>query len=190
VVVLLVALLVALPATERDFQKGKAAYKRENYAVALQRLRPLAEQGYAKAQNFLGFIYQIVEGVPQDYTEAVKWYSKAAERGNPQAQSNLGSMYYRGLGVSKNGAEAVKWYRKAAEQGLAKSQYLLGLLYAKGHGVPRDIVLAHMWFSLAAANGSKNGSKYRDKAATFMTPAQISEAQKLSRDWLHKHKKQ
>ena len=54
------------------------------------------------AQNNLGFCYGKGNGVPKDYTEAVKWYRKAAEQGNATAQSNLGHRYYNGEGVAKD----------------------------------------------------------------------------------------
>jgi hypothetical protein len=40
-----------------------------------------------------------------------------------------------------------------------------------------------MWFNLAAAGGDESGMKNRDLAATHMTPAEIAEAQRLSREW-------
>ena len=39
-----------------------------------------AELGDVEAQNSLGAMYSKGEGVPKDYTEAVKWYRKAAEQ--------------------------------------------------------------------------------------------------------------
>ena len=53
-VVLVLAL--ALPATvlAADFQAGLEAYKRGDYATALEELRPLAEQSDAGAQYTLG----------------------------------------------------------------------------------------------------------------------------------------
>ena len=42
---------------------------------------------------------------------------------------------------------------------------------------------AHMWFNLAAAQGIELASKNRDIIANKMTPAQISEAQRLAREW-------
>lgn len=35
------------------------------------------------------------QGIPQDYSEAVKWYRLAAEMGSAGAQANLGMMYIR-----------------------------------------------------------------------------------------------
>jgi hypothetical protein len=47
--------------------------------------------------------------------------------------------------------------------------------------VPKDYVYAHMWGNLAAANGNELGGEVRDYVAKIMTPADISEAQKLAR---------
>ena len=55
--------------------------------------------------------------MPQDYTQAAKWYRKAADQGNADAQPNLGLMYEKGQGVPQDYAQAVSWYRKAADQG-------------------------------------------------------------------------
>ncbi len=72
----------------------------------------------------LGIEYEKGEGVPQDYTEAVKWYYLAAGQGDASAQLNLGYMYEKGLGVPKNYAEAHKWYNL---QHVASVICLLGL---------------------------------------------------------------
>ena len=62
-------------------------------------MTPLAKQGYAKAQYYLGVMYDNGFGVPQDYRIAVKWYSFAAQQGLAGAQYNLGVMYNKGEGV-------------------------------------------------------------------------------------------
>ena len=54
-------------------------------------------------------MYDKGEGVPQDYKEAVKWYTKAAEQGDVDAQYNLGLMYYNGEGVPKDLVQAYAW---------------------------------------------------------------------------------
>ncbi len=98
------------------FDEGVAAYNRGDYATAVREWRPLAEQGYAKAQYNLGVTYRKGRGVPQDYAEAMKWFRKAAEHGNTGAQGKLGIMYAKGQGVPQDYAEAMKWYRKAVER--------------------------------------------------------------------------
>ncbi len=61
-------------------------------------------------------------------------------------------------------------------------------MYGKGLGVPQDYVQAHMRFNLAASSfppgeNRDKAVKNRDIVAKRMTPAQISEAQKLAREW-------
>jgi len=136
------------------FDEGMAAYDRGDYATAIRELRPLAEQG------------------------------------NADAQFNLGVMYANGLGGPQDYSRAVKWYRKAAEQGYAQAQYYLGLIYEDGLSVPQDHLKAHVWFNLAASGPSHGPYGYRDisvmgrdRVAKKMTPAQLSEAQKLAREW-------
>jgi uncharacterized protein len=121
--------------------------------------------------------------VPQDYGEAVKWYRMAANQGDVKAQVNLGNMSANGLGVAQDYSDATRWYRLAADQGLASAQFNLGLMYDNGKGVAQDYVLALMWFNLAAGQGNEHAVKARDLVAGRMTPDQISEAQRLVREW-------
>jgi uncharacterized protein len=126
-------------------------------------------------------MYEIGQGVPQNYAAAVGWYRKAADQGDADAQFNLGYMYANGQGVPQDYAAAVSWYRKAADQGQAAAQYNLGVMYANGWGVPQDDVRALMWINLSAAQGNQDAVKFRNLVAEVMTPAQITEAQKLAR---------
>ena len=167
---------------------GVTAYKWGAYATALREWHPLAKQGNAKAQYNLGLMYRKGQGVPQDDAEAVGWWREAAGQGNAGAQNNLGVMYRNGHGVPQDDAEAVGWWRKAAEQGDANAQYNLGLMYKNGLGVPQDEAQAYMWFKLASSTfppgeGHDDAVKNRDIVAKRMTPAQISEAKKLAREW-------
>jgi hypothetical protein len=98
-----------------DFQKGQTAYQNGDFATALHEWKPLAEQGYARAQYLLGLMYLTGRGVPLNHKTAVKWCKLAAEQRNAYAQFNLGFMYDNGHGVPKT---TVKRYRLAAEQGV------------------------------------------------------------------------
>jgi len=123
----------------------------EPYDVDDCRVR--AEQGYAKAQSNLGVMYNKGLGVPQNYKEAVKWYTKAAEQGLALAQFNLGFMYAKGQGVLQDYKKAVKWYTKSAEQGDATAQYNLGVMYDSGQDVIQDYKEAVKWYIKAAEQG-------------------------------------
>ncbi len=78
---------------------------------------------------------------------------------------------------------ALRLWRPLAEQGEVVAQAHLSAMYYQGKGVPQDYVLAHKWINLAAAQGHKAARKLRDGLSRDMTPAQISEAQRLAREW-------
>lgn len=86
-------------------------------AEEFARVKALAEQGDAAAQNRLGGLYSAGEGVRANCLEANKWYKRAAGQGNADAQFSLGNCYFYGDGVPVDRAEAAEWYRKAAAQG-------------------------------------------------------------------------
>lgn len=178
--------LLASSIWAQDFNKGREAYDRGDFDKALQEWYPLAEQGHTEAQIELAYMYEEGQGVVQDYEQAAKWYRKAAEQGYFVAQHNLGVMYELGRGV-QDYEQAAKWYRKAAEQGVVKSQLNLGLLYARGQGVVQDYIKALKWLNLAAAQGDENAKEGRGMVAENMTSDQISEAQRLAREWMEKH---
>ncbi len=148
----LISVSVPSPASAA-LEAGERAYQRGDYATALQQLRPLAEKGDDRARYFLGLMYFIGQGVPQDDAKAAEWFRRAAEQGHVRAQHNLGFMYESGRGVPQDDAQAVDWYRKAAEQGHVDAQNNLGLMYADGRGVPRDDAQAVDWFRKAAEQG-------------------------------------
>jgi TPR repeat protein len=150
---LLFTISMAVTAFGGQYEDATAAYKRGDYEEAYRLIKPLAEQGYAKAQYNLALTYEYGRGVPQDYAEAVKWYRGAAEQELPEAQIILGFMYYKGRGVPQDYAEAVKWYRRAAEQEIPAAQYNLALMYDNGRGVPQDYAEAVKWYRRAAEQG-------------------------------------
>jgi TPR repeat protein len=119
-----------------------------------------------------------------DYATALRLMRPLAEQGHADAQVKLGKMYDKGQGVPQDQAMAVSWYRRAAAQGDGVAPYILGDTYLIGRGVQQDYVTAHMWLNLAAARGNKDAEMARDRAAALMTPAQVTEAQKLAREWL------
>lgn len=90
------------------------AYDRANYETALQVWKPQAEQGDAKAQNYVGEIYERGLGTAPDYAAAATWYRKAADQGFAPAQINLGQLLEQGLGVSKDVPAALALYRRAS----------------------------------------------------------------------------
>jgi len=64
--------------------------KRGDFATALIEWKPLAEQGFAKAQHNLGFMYAQGQGVTQDFTLIHMWWNIAASLGIKIAVESLG----------------------------------------------------------------------------------------------------
>jgi uncharacterized protein len=155
-----------------------------------------AEQGNPNAQKAVGHRYRDGLGVQKNLMEAAKWYQLAAAQGSADAQGALGQCYLNGWGVNEDKAEAARWFRKSAEQDQAVSQGFLGMCYSRGDGVPMDNTLAYMWLNLAAASGREVNTelrdqfaKLRDRVAESMSETEISEAQRMSREWHKAHNK-
>jgi TPR repeat protein len=169
-------------------EAANAAYQKADYKTALAMAQPLAEAGDVRAQSLLGLMYYRGRGVAQDDKEAATWFRRAADGGDATAQFYLGGMFSEGRGVPQDYAESAQWYHRAADQGDGQAQYNLGLAYARGEGVEQNLVNAHMMFNLSAARlsdprGRTAAIKNRDQVAGEMTSDQISEAQKLAKDW-------
>jgi len=92
---LVLSICLIAPALAGSFKDGVAAYDRKDYAAALWIFRPLAEQGNASAQNNLGVMYAIGNGLPLDYVEAYKWANLAAAQGNKVAEEFMDSIAAR-----------------------------------------------------------------------------------------------
>lgn len=182
-VLLVVACATGTAAGPMD--EAKSAYDSGDYTQAARLIRPLAEEGNAKAQFRMGVMYGMGQGVPQDDQEAVKWVRKAAEQGDALAQAALGDLYATGRDIPQDNQEATKWIRRAAEQGDAQAQFNLGLMYDKGRGVPQDFIRAHVWYSIAGSGLSgdegKAAMKFRDSVVSRMTAVQIGQAQDMAR---------
>jgi hypothetical protein len=176
---------VVAPVAAGPLEDGVAAFVRRDYGVAMLDFLPLAYQGDAKAQNYLGDIYYEGLGVPRRDDLAAQWYLKAAKQGYRESQTALGTMYFGGFGVPQSYPKAIQWWRKAAVQGGARAQNSLGALYEKGVGAPMNLVLAYKWYNLSAQDPAyKSAVKAQlDRITQLMTSAQIARAQNLARDW-------
>ena len=111
------------------------SYDRADYSTALKIWLPMAQEGDAEAQSYVGEIYEKGLGLIPDFAVAAHWYQKAADQELARAQINLGHLYEKGLGVNKNIVTAMKYYRLAS--GLTSDQ----LTYAsslQASYVPRE----------------------------------------------------
>jgi TPR repeat protein len=141
--------------TEKDFDDGMQAYARGDFATAMKKWKPLAEDGNVSAQTNLGVMYYQGRGMEApNYQEALRWYRIAAMQGYPDAQFNLGLAHMEGKGVARDFNEAVRWYKMAGENGYLQAQIMLADMYLKGQGIAADQKEAAVWYGLAAEQGS------------------------------------
>ena len=89
---LVLALLVALPATAQDFKKGLAAYKQGDHAGAVREWQPLAEKGHAKAQFNLAMLYAKGEGVPHNDVLGYMWFDLSLTHGYKRAREGMAAV--------------------------------------------------------------------------------------------------
>lgn len=85
------------------------------------------ENGSAAMCN-LADKYEHGLGVPQDFAQALHWYSQAAGLNNCVAQYSLGNLYLKGLGVERNVTSAVNWFSRSAAQGYDDASKALELI--------------------------------------------------------------
>jgi uncharacterized protein len=181
----LVLLIICI--TSSACAKGKPPVDMENTRAkneaTARELLNLAEEGNVIAQNRLGLFYKAGKGVPQNYGQAKRWFEEAAKQGHAEAQINLGTLYLQGDAPPQSSQMALFWFGRAAEQGVVPAFANLAQMYQEAQGVPQDFVQAYKWLYLAATNGDASSAERRDILATKMTSAQITDAQKLAREW-------
>ncbi|MCL2181003.1 MAG: hypothetical protein FWB83_07735, partial [Treponema sp.] len=115
-------------AAARQFETGLQYYLgddiEQDYKKAFDLFTEAAEQGYAKAQLFLGECYDSGYGVEQDRKKTAPLFMKAAEQGLAQAQFKLSICYVNGVcGVETDSVQQKYWRDKAAAQGYGSKEY-------------------------------------------------------------------
>jgi TPR repeat protein len=151
-----------------------------------------ARSGSAATKRAAEFAAAVASYNRADYASALRLLHHLADQGYAPAQNNLGMMFATGQGALQDYAAAAALLRSAAVQGYALGEYDLGALYGYGLGMPQDYVQAYKWFALAVTAATDTGArdvatKGRDGVAAAMTPAQITQAQKLADDCLGSH---
>ena len=140
--------------------------------------------GDPKWQVAVGNAY--FDGVFQakDDAEAVKWITFASDAGHIPAHARLGFLYDNIKGSLRDRSLAFKYYLKSAIHGERESQYIVANRLLKGDGVAIDGLAAYAWFNVCAASFHRDAGVMRDLISRELSPTQIDEAQKLSRQLL------
>jgi hypothetical protein len=93
------------------------AFEFGDYSTAHAIWLRLAEQGNAKSQASLAYLYRDGRGVRRDSETAAHWYYRAAIQGDPTAQSFLCEMHLRGEAVQRSLELALMWCELSIERG-------------------------------------------------------------------------
>lgn len=155
----------------------------KNSVKALEWYQKATEHGEDTAYVNLGLMYEMGDGVLKNPAKAVEWYQKGTDQGGLLSQCYLGTEYLKGEGVPLDVAKGIRLLQKSAELGLAEAQSRLGRIFYSGNEVTKDKVLAWAWTQLAVTHGKANASEELEFIEKELTPAELSEAQKLVSDW-------
>lgn len=165
--------LVAQERLGAFFQYGIYGCKK-NYQESFKWYLKAAEQGSQEACRTVGYFYKVGRGVRKnstkaiewykkanayrrvgdvysdknDFSEALKWYTKAAETGDWRNQSFLATHLYN----HEMYEESLKWRVKASESNPDICQ-AVGHYYEWGKGVEKDLDEAMHWYKKAAEGG-------------------------------------
>lgn len=120
----------------------------ENKALGIW--EEMAASGDARALFDLGVCYRRGEGVHQDNSKAVYYYSLAYEKGCGEAALNLGLLYNEGVGVKQDPEKAYELFEAAANSGISDGFTLMGRQHYSGIGREVDYDAAVKLFLKAA----------------------------------------
>jgi TPR repeat protein len=131
------------------------SFGNEYAADAVKRMKEEKGNLGPEALEKIGDMYQRGDDLPQNSSEAIKWYRKAAENGGEAMQVKLASLLLlKGQSGPSNYAEVLGLCEKAAARHYAAGAACMGELYLGGLGVDQSFPTAAKWFVEAANSGN------------------------------------
>ncbi len=142
-----------------DFEKTVRAYQAGDYTKAFTGARLAAQQGDARAQTLLAYLFERGLAGPEDTQKAVQWYGKAAQQKEADALMGLARLAFQNKGGLKE-EEAQTYLQKAVAFGRKDAYNELAELYEKGIGVKLSAQKAAFW-ALTGAKAGEGGAQKR-----------------------------
>ncbi len=124
-----------------------------DFLFAYERALPLANAGHPAAQFILGTMNQNGWGMPQNYPQALQWYSRSGIGGNADGAYNAGVLSLNGRGTEKNINKAVDFFNMAAALNHTPALYTLGIIFGGGHGIEANLTKSFDHFVKAGQLG-------------------------------------
>jgi TPR repeat protein len=104
-------------ATRTSPEAVRLASKQPSTNAAIAHIQRRAARGDAEAQVDLGTLHEAGIGMPEDKSEALRWYQRAGEQGNVYGQYFAGLALGRGgRGLQKDEVAAAAWFARAHAQ--------------------------------------------------------------------------
>ena len=160
--------------------KGLAA---PNYIEGAALLAKAAEAGIPQAEHQLAVMYEYGRGIQQDFSLAMKYYSRSAEKLFLESMYNLALMHAFGRGTPQNFQLARSLFDSAASYDHAPSIHYIGVFKTYGYGCEINYQQAVNWFERAAGLDDYRISAQSKQAADDLKNS-IAEAEKRNEAFL------
>jgi len=108
---------------QQKLEHAKSTYFNQKLNTASNLFLPLAQEGYAEAQYYLGLIYSTDSWQKKNYSLALTYLLSAADQNHAAAMWKIGQLYDSGKGVRKDLLIAMDWYRKSQQAERDKLNY-------------------------------------------------------------------
>lgn len=162
---------ISLSETEQEAVASAArSFSAGNREEAFGKYRALAEDGFVRCQEFLGWMYFNGCGTEKNLELAAKWFKAAADNGSIAATYRLGVAYVAQQKLSA----ALECFSKCEAAGYAPGIVRLGRMYEDGKGLDRDYEAAMAKYGVAARLGNVQGLRrlgfleVRDSGSSFI----------------------
>lgn len=129
----------------------KGVLKEKNIPVALENLRLASDLGLVEATYQLGVMNADGAHLPQNFTEAEKWFNAAAQREFVPAKFALATLY----ALVDQHDKTVEILQSLANEGIKEAQTNLANLYLLGIGTEEDTQRAVELLKAAAESGDR-----------------------------------
>ncbi len=141
-------------------EKAWGIYDKGKHQKAAELFLPIAEKGFAEAQNAMGILYKNGDGVEQNIEQSIHWFHAAAGQDYAAAFYNLGVIYASEKYGKKDDTRAFAFYLKSAIKGNTKGHYETANCYAEGKGTDKNPELALSHYISAAVKGHTKSDEH------------------------------
>ena len=160
-------------------------FRAGDFEAAFKIWRPLAEDGDARAQFWVGELYIEGKGVAKNLAHARKWIEAAAQQGYTKTEHRMGEIYRFGIGVTANADTSYDWYLRAVKKKYAPADLGISeLVLFHFAQTEKTLQLAHEILQYPAEKGLARAQYLY--ALLFYTGKGGANDPALARDWFTK----